>query len=149
MDIYEEYNNRYLMCDIGPDQFGYTKNHDLLVSDVSGIISVDKVEKYLKNITCDSDSHCAFSKQCFSQCDVGSRRCGGTVVRPGLWFVCDMLQDYILFDAPRYLYFDLKRLLYRCAELDARHDGIDMEHAILQEDLKSVLWNEIVNSPLI
>ncbi|XP_041369370.1 divergent protein kinase domain 1B-like [Gigantopelta aegis] len=149
MDIYEEYDNRYLMCDIGPDQFGYTKNHDLLVADVSGIVSMKKVEWYLRNLTCGSDSQCMYSKQCFSQCDVDAGQCSGKVVRPGLWFVCDMLQDYILFDAPRYLYFDLKRLLNRCASLDARRDGIDIEHAILQEDFKSVLWNEIVNSPLI
>ena len=73
----------------------------------------------------------------------------------GRWYDPDsglfvISQDYILFDAPRYLYFDLKRLLYRCAELDARHDGIDMEHAILQEEpeISTVEWDSEQSSHL-
>ncbi|XP_046370371.2 divergent protein kinase domain 1A-like [Haliotis rufescens] len=146
MDIYEEQGTKFLMCDISPVNFGITFDYEAMLTGTKDIASAYSIGTLLQNRTCYSDSDCVYSRHCRSMCD-RKGRCSGEITHPTLWFVCDIIRDYLLFDAPKHLYYELKRLLSKCSFLSMKGDNPDLKHAVVYHDLKSFLWKEIQYSP--
>lgn len=109
------------------------------------LLSSQQIHNKLSNITCQYAHDCTLTQQCQTVCDFSSRQCSGKVTRPTLAFVCDIMEDYLLFDAPKALKITLSRLIHRCQSLSVYTQMLDLVHSIIVLDLKNVLWNYIQN----
>ncbi|PVD22324.1 hypothetical protein C0Q70_18134 [Pomacea canaliculata] len=142
-DIYEENHVRFVMCDLQPSIIGHTENYEAQVTDAGRILSSVMLESELSNRTCSHDNQCQYSESCTTMCDTKKQKCSGETIKPTIWQACQLIKDYLLFDAPDNIQPTLEKLLYNCMRLVIYGQSIDMSHTILVTDLKTVLWDHI------
>ncbi|XP_064650186.1 divergent protein kinase domain 1A-like isoform X2 [Lineus longissimus] len=133
----------FYMCDTQPENIGYTKQFDVRIQDLSLLLSNATLHKLLRGHFCSKDEECIYTEQCKTTCNLGIHRCTGDLIRPSLSVVCEILNDYILSDTPSGIQGEVQRLLERCTALNVYSKNMHMEHSLILNDLKSLLWKQI------
>lgn len=141
MDAYQHGSDgTYFMCSLHEENIGYNLQYDLKISDMSQILSQQELSSYLSELTCKTDDGCRYSHNCESRCDLATNKCSADISKPTLHHVCKIMQEYLIKSVPSRVQGELQSLLLRCDNLDTRSD---VEHSLLLNDLKSLLWKQI------
>ncbi|CAL1540456.1 unnamed protein product [Lymnaea stagnalis] len=142
-DINEKDGVRYYLCNANGMTLSRLPNYEIVISEETMLLSSHQVIKKLSNVTCYHSDDCVLTPQCKTTCDVSNNQCTGTLVRPTAAHICDIMEDYLLFDAPRLLKPTLTRLIHRCQAMNLRSPKLDLLHSVVIIDIKSVLWNTL------
>ncbi|KAK6302432.1 divergent protein kinase domain 1A [Coregonus clupeaformis] len=142
-DIFHGTYGSFLMCDLSADHFGYTDRHDLRLTDPRAIVSEDAFRQTMRSLHCEKDDDCVLGTDCRTSCDVAQRRCREEVTQPNLAKACGALRDYLLRGVPSELREELERQLYACMALRGSAGQMDMEHSLILNNLKALLWKQI------
>ncbi|XP_019901088.1 divergent protein kinase domain 1A isoform X2 [Esox lucius] len=142
-DVFHGTYGSFLMCDLTADHFGYTDRHDLRLTDLKAIVSEDTFRRTMRALPCDKDGDCVLGTNCRTSCDAARRRCEEEVTQPNLARACRALRDYLLRGAPSALREELERQLYTCMALRGSAGHMDMEHSLILNNLKALLWKQI------
>lgn len=70
-------------------------------------------------------------------------RCTTEVIQPNLAKVCQLLKDYLLRGAPSDIHEELEKQLYLCIALKVTANQMEMEHSLILNNLKMLLWKKI------
>ncbi|XP_005107722.1 divergent protein kinase domain 1A-like [Aplysia californica] len=142
-EMYEKEGVRYHLCHMdGLTLHMHPKDFEVLISHNAMLLSARQVQNRLSNMTCRRHSDCYLTEQCQTSCDYQTGRCTDSLVRPTLSFVCEIMEEYLLFDTPKQIKANLTRLIRRCVLLGRRSASI-VTHSVLLIDLKNVIWNFI------
>ncbi|BFZ20499.1 hypothetical protein BsWGS_23538 [Bradybaena similaris] len=144
-ELYDRDGVRYHLCNVDGLSLHHHGSYEVILTEDTMLLSSQQIRNKLSNITCQYAHDCILTPQCQTMCDFSSRQCSGKVTRPTLAFVCDIMEDYLLFDAPKTLKITLSRLIHRCQSLSVYTQMLDLVHSIIVLDLKNVLWNYIQN----
>jgi len=135
------------MCNINESQVGYNDKFDVKILQTADIIPTKELLSMLEGRSCHSDDDCRYSEQCGTEClmtsAVTSGRCGAALLRPSLYYVCKIIEEYVLQDAPSSLSGDMDRLLGRCSQLGKDNEKSQVEQSLILNDLKLLLWKRI------
>ena len=121
----------------------HSKKYELFLTESSLPLSGPQISDALRNVSCRTWRDCTLTPQCQTQCDYRSRKCTSMLVKPTLSHVCDIMADYLLFDAPSFIKVSLGRLLRRCQRLTWSVPDLDLQHSLIIVDLKDVIWGHI------
>ncbi len=115
----------------------------------SSLMSFDEQKfSFLQGRECSSESDCVFTPHCTTVCDAASKTCSADIVRPNLHLVCQILKEYVLEDSPSQIYPEFVHLVDRCDKLSyINYTRTDVEHSLVLNDLKSLLWKQIDSHP--
>ncbi|XP_055896522.1 divergent protein kinase domain 1A-like [Biomphalaria glabrata] len=142
-EMYEKNGVRYHLCNVSGLTLYQLPNYEVTLSEEAMMLSSNQVAKRLANISCQSSSDCTLTHQCQTVCELTTAQCTGKLIRPTLAYVCDIMQDYLLFDAPRALKSTLTRLIHRCQNMSMHLPKLDLLHSVVVVDIKTVLWNTL------
>ncbi|XP_064848398.1 divergent protein kinase domain 1A-like [Oncorhynchus masou masou] len=142
-DIFHGNYGSFLMCDLNANHFGYTDRHDLRLTDPRAIVSEDAFRRTMRALHCEKDDDCVLGPDCRTSCDMAQKRCREEVTQPNLAKACGALRDYLLRGAPSELREELERQLYACMALRGSAGQMDMEHSLILNNLKALLWRQI------
>lgn len=142
-DIFHGTFGSFLMCDVSAVRFGYNERHDLKVTDARYIVPEAIFEEIIRQQRCDVDEDCLFGADCLTSCDLTKHRCTPEVTRPNLAKACDTLKDYILRGAPSDVSEELEKQLYACIALKGSAEQMEIEHSLILNNLKTLLWKKI------
>lgn len=133
----------FLMCSVTPQSIGYTRKHDPKLLDLQGISPEVKVEGQLQERECQTDSDCVYGLNCQSPCSQESHKCQSEVTYPNLYKMCQLIEPVLFNGVPTEIEEKLKVTFDRCKGL--RHSGrkMDMEHSLVINDIKGVIWRQI------
>ena len=70
-------------------------------------------------------------------------RCTSEVIQPNLAKACQLLKDYLLRGAPPEIREELEKQLYSCIALKVTANQMEMEHSLILNNLKTLLWKKI------
>ena len=130
----------FYLCNSHEGNIGYNTQHDVRIADISKIIAKQEIQAYLSEIECSKHSDCIYTPQCQAMCDMKRNRCMGEVTHPNLRHVCKLINEYLLKNVPPQVKAELVSLLEGCDKLDSY---MEMEHSLIVNDLKSLLWKQI------
>ena len=134
----------FYFCDMTEANSGYNSNYDVKIMEASKILASQELKTQLKDKKCESEKDCVHSEHCTTLCDKKTHSCGEDILRPNLHLVCRMIVEYILEDSPEDVYRELVGLLDRCDKLSyLNNTNTDIEHSLVLNDLKSLLWKEM------
>ncbi|XP_074654046.1 divergent protein kinase domain 1A-like isoform X2 [Tubulanus polymorphus] len=133
----------FYMCDLGEHTIGYTKNYEARVTNLALTFPRKTLHRYVKRHFCNADADCVYTRQCQTTCDRATRRCSADLVRPNLVYVCQIIERYMFPDVPRGVRGELKVLLDRCKSLNIYARDMQLQHSLLLNELKSLLWKQI------
>ncbi|RUS87104.1 hypothetical protein EGW08_005104 [Elysia chlorotica] len=142
-EFYDRSEGQFHLCNIDGLTLFHTKTFELALTESSLPLSGAQVSHALRNVSCRSWRDCTLTAQCQTQCDYRSRRCTAQLVKPTLTHACGLMKDYLLFDAPRFIRPSLGRLLRRCARLTWSAPDLDLQHSLLVQELRDILWGHI------
>ena len=133
----------FYMCGVSELNIGYTGKYDMKVADVSELIPRATLGAYFNDRTCSSSDDCVYSKQCVTHCHVKTKKCSDDVLHPNIQLVCSILKNYLLKDLPKKIKGEFNYLMYRCARLDNKAHNFSLQHSLMVNEMKSLLWNII------
>lgn len=142
-DIFHGTFGSFLMCDVSATTFGYNDRHDLKVMDARHIVPEAILQEVIRQQRCDVDEDCLYGADCLTSCDLTKHRCTTEVTRPNLAKACDALKDYILRGAPSDMSEELEKQLYACIALKGSAEQMEIEHSLILNNLKTLLWKKI------
>ena len=131
------------MCDVNERGIGYTINSDVKVLKVDGVLTEQTVQMTLRERACTTSSDCTLGENCHSFCDSATGKCSGEIIQPNLQLVCHMLHDYLLDNSPHEIKAQLVELLNKCEGLKKTSTNMHMDHSLVLNNLRSLLWNQI------
>lgn len=142
-DVFHGTFGSFLMCDVSATGFGYTERHDIKVVDAKRIIPEAAFQEAMRERRCEEDSDCVYGRDCLTSCDLTKHRCTTEVMQPNLAKVCSTLKDYLLHGAPSDIKDELEKQLYACIALKGASEQMEMEHSLILNNLKTLLWKKI------
>ncbi|XP_006001654.1 divergent protein kinase domain 1A isoform X2 [Latimeria chalumnae] len=142
-DIFHGPFGNFLMCDMNAKNLGYNDKHDLKMVNMRKIIPEVSFKELIKDHHCESNFDCAFGSDCKTLCDPSRKKCTTEVVQPNLAKVCHLLMDYLLRGAPSEIREELEKQLYSCIALKGTANQMEMEHSLILNNLKTLLWKKI------
>nr|XP_021327443.1 protein FAM69A-like isoform X1 [Danio rerio] len=142
-DVFHGTFGSFLMCDVSAAGFGYTERHDIKVVDARQIVPEVGFQEVMRERRCEEDTDCLYGRDCFTSCDLTKHRCTTEVTQPNLAKVCSTLKDYILYGAPSDIKDELDKQLYACIALKGASEQMEMEHSLILNNLKTLLWKKI------
>uniref|UniRef100_A0A672N9I4 Divergent protein kinase domain 1A n=1 Tax=Sinocyclocheilus grahami TaxID=75366 RepID=A0A672N9I4_SINGR len=142
-DVFHGTFGSFLMCDISAAGFGYTERHDIKVVDARRIVPEAAFQEVMRERRCEEDSDCMYGRDCLTSCDLTKHRCTTEVTQPNLAKVCSTLKDYLLYGAPSEIKDELEKQLYACIALKGASEQMEMEHSLILNNLKTLLWKKI------
>ncbi|OCT82854.1 divergent protein kinase domain 1A-like [Xenopus laevis] len=142
-DIFHGLFGNFLMCDVSAKNFGYNDKYDLKMVDMRKIIPEMSLKEYIKDKSCELDSDCVYGTDCGTTCDQSKRRCTTDVTQPNLAKICLLVRDYLLSGTPSEIRDELEKQIYTCIALKAAAKHMEMEHALILNNLKALLWKKI------
>uniref|UniRef100_A0A672I2H5 Divergent protein kinase domain 1A-like n=1 Tax=Salarias fasciatus TaxID=181472 RepID=A0A672I2H5_SALFA len=142
-DIFHGTFGSFLMCDVSAAAFGYNDRHDFKVTDARHIVPEAVFQEDIRQQRCDADEDCLYGADCLTTCDLTKHRCTPEVTRPNLAKACDALKDYILRGAPSDVSEELEKQLYACIALKGSAEQTEIEHSLILNNLKTLLWKKI------
>lgn len=134
----------FYMCSINNTNVGFTDAYDVKLLDTSKLLSHQDLKAFVGGKNCATNADCAYTLHCTTKCDMRSHTCTTELERPNLHLVCRIVQPYILKNAPLDLHGSLLRILTRCSELSAYLTGVELQHSLVLNDFKSLLWKAIM-----
>ncbi|KTG39856.1 hypothetical protein cypCar_00036237 [Cyprinus carpio] len=142
-DVFHGTFGSFLMCDVSAAGFGYTERHDIKVVDARRIVPEAAFQEVMRERRCEEDSDCMYGQDCLTSCDLTKHRCTTEVTQPNLAKVCSTLKDYLLYGAPSDIKDELEKQLYACIALKGASEQMEMEHSLILNNLKTLLWKKI------
>ncbi|KAM7012116.1 divergent protein kinase domain 1A isoform 2-T2 [Tautogolabrus adspersus] len=142
-DIFHGTFGSFVMCDVSTNSFGYNDRHDLKVMDARYIVPEATFQEIIRQQRCDVDEDCLYGADCLTSCDLTKHRCTPEVTRPNLAKACEALKDYILRGAPSDVREELEKQLYACIALKGSTEQMEIEHSLILNNLKTLLWKKI------
>ncbi|MEE6495678.1 hypothetical protein FKM82_002110 [Ascaphus truei] len=142
-DIFHGPYGNFLMCDISAKNFGYNDKYDLKMVDMRKIVPEMSLKELIKDRPCESDSDCIYGTDCSTVCDPSKMKCSADVTQPNLAKVCLLVKDYMLRGAPSEIREELEKHIYSCIALKAAAMHMEMEHSLILNNLKALLWKKI------
>ncbi|XP_027883959.1 divergent protein kinase domain 1A isoform X1 [Xiphophorus couchianus] len=142
-DIFHGTYGSFLMCDVRTTTFGYNERYDFKVVDARYIIPEATFQERFRQQRCNVDEDCLYGTDCLTSCDLTKHRCTPEVTRPNLAKVCDTLKNYIVRGAPSDLSDELEKQLYACMALKGSAEQMEIEHSLILNNLKTLLWKKI------
>ncbi|XP_077471223.1 divergent protein kinase domain 1A [Stigmatopora argus] len=142
-DIFHGTYGSFFICDLAAARFGHTDGHELRLTDARALVPESQFRRVMRALSCRTDDDCVYGADCQTACDAVRRRCGEEPLRPNLAKACGALKDYLLHGAPAALREELERQLYACMALEGRAGQLNMEHSLLLNNLKALLWRQI------
>uniref|UniRef100_A0AAQ4NPC4 Divergent protein kinase domain 1Aa n=1 Tax=Gasterosteus aculeatus aculeatus TaxID=481459 RepID=A0AAQ4NPC4_GASAC len=142
-DVFHGTYGSFLICDFAAAHFGYTDRHELRLTNARAVVPEAAFRRAMRARTCEADGDCVYGVDCHTSCDVAEKRCRGEPLRPNLAKACGTLKDYLLRGAPSGLREELERQLYACMALRGNAGQMNMEHSLILNNLKALLWRQI------
>ncbi|XP_061636600.1 divergent protein kinase domain 1A-like [Phyllopteryx taeniolatus] len=142
-DLFHGAFGSFLMCDLSAARFGYTGRHDLKVADAGHIVPEATFREAIREQSCEKDTDCVYGVDCFTSCDLTKRRCTPEVAEPNLAKACRALEDYVLSGAPSDIREELEEQLYACMALRGSAERAEIQHSLVLNNLKTLLWKKI------
>lgn len=142
-DVFHGAFGSFLMCDVSAASFGYNGRHDLKVMDARYIVPEAVFQEEVRQRRCDADKDCLYGVDCVTSCDLTKHRCTPEVTRPNLAKACEALKDYVLRGAPADVREELEKQLYSCVALKGSTEQMEIEHSLILNNLKTLLWKKI------
>ncbi|MBN3313220.1 FA69A protein, partial [Atractosteus spatula] len=142
-DIFHGTFGNFLVCDMSAGSFGYNDKHDLKVVDMRKVVPEAAFRELIRDRRCEADEDCVYGADCRTTCDQTKKRCSTEVTRPNLAKACQSLKDYLLRGAPSEIREELEKQLYSCIALRGSADQMEMEHSLILNNLKTLLWKKI------
>ncbi|KAK2188463.1 hypothetical protein NP493_131g01028 [Ridgeia piscesae] len=134
----------FYMCSTNSTNVGFTDAHDVKLLDTSKLLSHQDLRAFVGGKTCATSADCSYTPHCTTRCDTRAHTCTAELERPNLHLVCRIARPYILKNAPSDLHGSLLRILARCSELSAHLTGVELQHSLVLNDFKSLLWKAIM-----
>ena len=134
----------FYMCSTNSTNVGFTDAHDVKLLDTSKLLSHQDLRAFVGGKTCATSADCSYTPHCTTKCDTRAHTCTAELERPNLHLVCRIARPYILKNAPSDLHGSLLRILARCSELSAHLTGVELQHSLVLNDFKSLLWKAIM-----
>ncbi|XP_022093932.1 protein FAM69A-like isoform X2 [Acanthaster planci] len=131
------------MCHVNEMGIGYTAYSDVKILRLDGVLTEQAVQSSLRDRTCFGDGDCLLGENCRSPCDKLTGRCTGEMMQPNLQRVCHMLSAYLLDDSPYEILQELQDLLSKCEDLKFGSKNMNMDHSLVLNNLKSLLWKQV------
>ncbi|ESP00915.1 hypothetical protein LOTGIDRAFT_140273 [Lottia gigantea] len=141
IDLSETEGFPFFLCNIDSNLFGYTEKYELLLQNMSELKSAQMLKNIFANRTCVSDGDCQYSSQCRSLCDNATRKCSSQILNTPLYYVCDILREYILIGETGHYYYDLKHYLEKCIQVSPNM----VEFSAYMNEFHAFLWDFIKN----
>ncbi|XP_065132050.1 divergent protein kinase domain 1A isoform X1 [Paramisgurnus dabryanus] len=142
-DIFHGTFGSFLMCDMRASTFGYTDRHDLRLVDGQRVVAEEAFKQAMVLKRCQEDEDCVYGVDCRTSCDLAEHHCTADVAQPNLARACGALKDYLLRGAPYHLQEELEKQLYACIALKGSAEQMEMEHSLILNNLKTLLWKQI------
>uniref|UniRef100_A0A8C2ZLP9 Divergent protein kinase domain 1A n=1 Tax=Cyclopterus lumpus TaxID=8103 RepID=A0A8C2ZLP9_CYCLU len=142
-DVFHGTFGSFLMCDVSAASFGYNDRHDLKVMDARYIVPEAIFQEDIRQQRCEADEDCVYGADCLTSCDLTKHRCTPEVTRPNLAKACEALKDYVLRGAPSDVREELEKQLYACVTLKGSAEQMEIEHSLILNNLKTLLWKKI------
>ncbi|XP_061321485.1 divergent protein kinase domain 1A isoform X1 [Pezoporus flaviventris] len=142
-DIFHGPYGNFLMCDTSAKNLGYNDKYDLKMIDMRKIVPEMNLKEIIKDRQCESDLDCIYGTDCRTLCDQSKMRCTTEVIQPNLAKACQLLKDYLLRGAPSDIHEELEKQLYLCIALKVTANQMEMEHSLILNNLKTLLWKKI------
>lgn len=142
-DVFHGTFGSFLMCDVSANSFGYNDRHDLKVMDARYIVPEAVFQEDIRQQRCDEDQDCVYGADCLTSCDLTKHRCTTEVTRPNLAKACETIKNYILRGAPSDVREELEKQLYACIALKGSTEQMEIEHSLILNNLKTLLWKRI------
>ncbi|XP_077391118.1 divergent protein kinase domain 1A-like isoform X2 [Festucalex cinctus] len=142
-DLFHGAFGSFLMCDLSAARFGYTARHDFRVADAQDIVPEAAFRQAIRRRRCDEDADCVYGADCLTSCDLTKRRCNPEVAQPNLAKACRVLEDYVLRGAPSDIREELEKQLDACVALRASAERAEIQHSLVLNNLKTLLWKKI------
>ncbi|XP_061592977.1 divergent protein kinase domain 1A-like [Cololabis saira] len=142
-DVFHGSAGSFLMCDVSAASFGHSEQHDFRLTDAQHVVPEAVFRRSIRQRHCNADRDCLYGADCFTSCDLTKHRCTPEVSRPNLAKACRTLQDYILRGAPADVSGELEKQLDACMALTGSAEHMEMEHSLVLNNLKTLLWNKI------
>lgn len=142
-DVFHGTYGSFLICDLSAARFGYTDRYELRLNDPGVLVPEVEFRRFIREVKCESDADCVHGADCQTTCDLAEKRCRAEPTKPNLAKACGTLRDYLLRGAPSGLKDELERQLYICMGLRGSAVQLNMEHALILNNLKAVLWKQI------
>ncbi|XP_072176822.1 divergent protein kinase domain 1B-like [Diadema setosum] len=136
----------FLMCSVTAQSIGYTKAHDAKLLRLEDLYPEVIVEGHLQDRECQVDEDCLYGLNCQTPCGTVNRKCFGEVTYPNLYKMCNLLEPVLFRGVPSAIEEQLRKTFKRCRDL--RHSGrkMDMEHSLVINDIKGIIWRQISNA---
>ncbi|KAM9130121.1 divergent protein kinase domain 1A isoform 1-T1 [Pangshura tecta] len=142
-DIFHGPYGNFLMCDTSAKNLGYNDKYDLKMVDMRKIVPEINLKELLKDRHCESDLDCVYGTDCRTLCDQSKMKCTTEIIQPNLAKTCQLLKDYLLRGAPSEIREELEKQLYSCIALKVTANQMEMEHSLILNNLKTLLWKKI------
>ncbi|XP_044770496.1 divergent protein kinase domain 1A isoform X3 [Neomonachus schauinslandi] len=142
-DVFHGPYGNFLMCDISAKNLGYNDKYDLKMVDMRKIVPETNLKEIIKDRHCESDLDCVYGTDCRTSCDQSTMKCTSEVIQPNLAKACQLLKDYLLRGAPSEIREELEKQLYSCIALKVTAHQMEMEHSLILNNLKTLLWKKI------
>lgn len=142
-DIFHGPYGNFLMCDTSAKNFGYNNKYDLKVVDMRNIVPDMHLKDTIKDRPCEADFDCVYGTDCSTVCDQSKRRCTADVSQPNLAKICLLVKDYLLRGSPSEIREELEKQIYSCLALKAATKNMEMQHSLILNNLKALLWKKI------
>lgn len=136
-------NGMVYICDASENAFGYSDNHDLMVINLNALRPRNELALLFENHPCASDKDCRYLNDCVFKCSDERKTCSGNLVWPNLLRVCRLLRDFLRPNVPRVIRAELFLLLDRCNNLNSTSPQAEMDHALISNELRSLLWHYV------
>lgn len=142
-DIFHGPYGNFLMCDISAKNFGYNEKYDLKVVDMRNIVPEMNLKEIIKDRPCEVDADCVYGTDCSTVCDQSKKRCTSDITQPNLSKICLLVKDYLLRGTPSEIRDELEKQIYSCIALKAATNNMEMQHSLILNNLKALLWKKI------
>lgn len=142
-DVFHGTYGSFLICDLAAAHFGYTDRHELRLTNARALVPEEEFRRSMRAAKCEADADCVYGVDCRTSCDTAEKRCGEEPLQPNLAKACGALKDYLLRGAPSALREELERQLYACMALRGNAGQMHMEHSLILNNLKALLWKQI------
>ncbi|XP_069497914.1 divergent protein kinase domain 1A isoform X3 [Ambystoma mexicanum] len=142
-DIFHGPYGNFLMCDISANILGYNDKYDFKMADLRKIEPEMNLKELMKDRHCVSDMDCVYGTDCRTVCNTNKMKCTTQVIQPNLAKVCQLLKDYLLQGAPTEIREELEKQMYACIALKVTAHQMEMEHSLILNNLKTLLWKKI------
>ena len=136
----------FYMCNMDETNIGYTRRGDVKIMNMDWILSKKDLLDVMGKKSCRNSSDCAYTSHCTTMCNPETQQCTAELVKPNLSMVCGLIKPYIIKGVPRIIMGDLLHILDKCGELEYGQDKLELNHSLILNDLKLLLWKQISNS---